>query len=169
MNNATLALVLSVLWPAAVPQAPPANSAPLAQLQFLVGNWEAVSKPGEPTGSFSFTREVQGQVIVRHNHAAYPAADGRPATTHDDLMVIYQEGTALRADYFDNEGHIIRYTAQARAGQVSFISEVIANAPRYRLSYATLPNGNVTGRFDIAPPGKPDAFTQYLVWEAKRS
>lgn len=141
---------------------------PFAALQFLLGEWEALSKPGE-SGWTTFTREAQGRVIMRRNHADYVAANGRPASTHDDLMVIYQDGTVLRADYFDNEGHIIRYTVQSSAdGRVTFVSEALANAPRYRLSYAKLLNGNVSGKFEIAPPGKPEAFTQYLVWEAKR-
>jgi hypothetical protein len=53
-------------------------------------------------------------------------------------------------------------------GQVAFVSEALANAPRYRLSYARPPNGNVSGKFEIALPSKPDNFTQYLAWEAKR-
>jgi hypothetical protein len=29
---------------------------PFAALQFPLGDWEAIGKPGEPSGSFSFTR-----------------------------------------------------------------------------------------------------------------
>ena len=170
MCKETIAILLCVVLSILPQQAPEkANPSPFDALEFLLGDWEALSKPGEATGSFSFTREVQGRVITRHNHADYPAANGRPASTHDDLMVIYQGGTVLRANYFDNEGHIILYTVQSSAeGQVTFVSEALSNAPRYRLSYAKLPNGNVRGKFEIAPPGKPDGFTEYLAWEAKR-
>lgn len=156
----------SLLKPQAAEKADSGSPAPL---QFLIGDWEALSKPGEPTGSFTFSREVQGRVILRRNHAEYAAANGRPASAHDDLMVVYQKGGVLRADYFDNEGHVIRYRVESTAdGQVLFISEALANEPRYRLSYAKLPNGNISGKFEIAPPGNPEAFRQYLVWEAKR-
>jgi hypothetical protein len=170
MSKETIIVLLCVVLSALPQQAPEKDqSLPFKALDFLIGDWEAISKPGEGAGSFSFTREAQGRVLVRRNHAEYPAADGRPAGAHDDLMVIYQDGGSLRADYFDNEGHVIHYVAQGGAeGEVTFVSEAGADGPRYRLSYARNPNGNVRGKFEIAPPGNPNGFTQYLAWEAKR-
>ena len=72
---------------AAAAQAPaPAAPAgePFAPLRFLVGDW--VTDDG--SGHFEVTEEVQKNVLVRRNHSDSPAANGRPASVHDDLMVI---------------------------------------------------------------------------------
>jgi hypothetical protein len=89
---------------------------------------------------------------------------------HDDLMVIYVTETGdLRADYYDNEGHVIRYRITVPANrQAVFVSEVEPKAPCYRLSYTLTPGGWLEGRFDIAPPGKPESFSHYLTWTARR-
>jgi hypothetical protein len=136
-------------------------------LQFLAGEWEAVPKPGQGAGYCSFTNDLKGKVVVRRNHAEVSASDGRPAGTHDDLMIIYREGDppVLRASYHDSEGHAIRYTIRAPGpDQVEFLSEPTSNAPRYRLSYAKRSDGNVSGKFEVAPPSKPEAFNTYLEW-----
>jgi hypothetical protein len=163
-------LVFAILIAAATPaRSAPALDRDLAPLQFLAGDWVAVSKPGEGTGSFSFTPDVQGSILVRRNHSENPAANGRPAGIHDDLMVVFHEGSpaVVRAIYFDSEGHTIRYTADvAAAGQVTFVSDASAPGPRFRLSYASHRDGTLDGKFEVAPPGKPDAFATYFAWSA---
>lgn len=144
----------------------PAPSFPA--LQFLVGDWIADGPPAAGSGHFEFTPDVQGHVLVRRNHADVPAANGRPAGVHDDLMVIYQEGKP-HAIYFDNEGHVIRYDVETAAPDtVTFVSEATAGASRFRLSYARLADGRLSGKFEIAPPGQPGEFKAYLEWTAKR-
>ena len=48
--------------------------------QFLVGNWtgEGGGQPGQGTGAFSFSPELQGKILVRKSFAEYPAANGSP-------------------------------------------------------------------------------------------
>src|SRR5436190_16071352 len=79
----------------------------LKPVEFLLGDWEAVGAPPGESGAFIFSLAVQDRVIVRTSYAQYPARDGQPATRHDDLMVIFMEGGALKADYFDSEQHVI--------------------------------------------------------------
>lgn len=144
---------------------------PLATLDFLLGDWRAESAgPKDASGSSAFTKELQGRAIVRTSFAAYPAAGGRPASRHDDLMVIHAAGgEALRADYYDSEGHAIRYAVSVPAtGEAVFLSDSIPGAPRYRLSYRLLPDGVLDGRFDVAPPGKPDSLANYLSWRSRK-
>jgi hypothetical protein len=139
-------------------------------LRFLLGEWEAIPQPGQGSGYFSFSSELGGRVVVRKNHAEYPASEGRPAGIHDDLMMIYVEGApaVCRALYVDTEGHVIRYTGKIGAdSQVTFVSEGAAGEPRYRLSYAKLPDGTLGGKFEGSAPGKPDAFTTFFEWTAK--
>jgi hypothetical protein len=162
-------LAVAVLIAAASP-ARSALDRDLTPLEFLAGDWVAVSKPGEGTGSFSFTPDVQGSILVRRNHSENPASNGRPAGIHDDLMVVFHEGSpaVVRAIYFDSEGHTIRYVADtSTAGQVTFVSDASAPGPRYRLSYASHPDGTLGGKFEVAPPGKPDAFATYFAWTAR--
>jgi hypothetical protein len=142
--------------------------------RFLVGEWvgEGRGQPGKGTGEFSFGFDLQGKVLVRKNHSEYPAAPNRPAFAHDDLMVTYRaEGSGpTKAIYFDSEGHVIHYTATIAADQraVTYLSEAAPSAPRFRLSYTKGEGGTVRIKFEIAPPGKPDAFQIYLEGTARR-
>src|SRR6266404_7028366 len=63
--------------------------APLAPLQFLIGEWEGIGDQAGATGGFTFAPGVQDRVIVRTNYSNTPAIGGKPASRHDDLMVIY--------------------------------------------------------------------------------
>lgn len=145
----------------------------LEPLSFLLGEWVSAGggTPGAAQGSALFTPSLQGRVLLRTSYAAYPASAAAPPSRHDDLMVIYAaEDGAIRADYYDNEGHVIRYTVRvSRPGQASFVSEIARAAPRYRLSYMLNPDGVLHGEFEIAPPGKPEAFARYLAWDSRKA
>ncbi len=151
----------------------------LSGLSFLAGEWEGVGGggPGQGTGTFSFQRDLQQRVLVRRNHSEYPAAAGRPAAVHDDLMVVYSQGEplSLRAMYFDSEGHVIHYAVQlagsaapAETRSVTFTSDAEPTSPRYRLTYRMTGADTVEIRFEIAPPGKPDGFVPYIAANARR-
>lgn len=133
-------------------------------VQFLVGRWtgEGAGQPGSGSGSFSLLPDLQGKVLVRKSFAEYPAANGRPAMRHDDLMVIYRqpESGELRAMYYDSEGHVIAYAVKAVEGGVAFVSENPQNQTRYRLTYLSASQDRARIKFEIAPPG--NAFAQYL-------
>jgi len=163
-----LALALSVAALSAQTTVP----LPLEPLTFLLGEWEAAGggQPGAGTGGTTFARSLQDRVIVRTNYAIYPASATAPASRHDDSMMIYaSEAGGVRADYYDSEGHVIRYAVSVTApGHVSLVSDVVSGAPRYRLTYTLGPGGVLQGRFDVAPPGQPDAFTSYLAWDSRK-
>lgn len=136
--------------------------------QFLIGEWEAAGhgEPGEGAGHFSFNFDLREKVIVRKSHTDYPAVAGRAAFSHDDLMVVYADEAAqkYRADYFDSEGHVIRYTAEiAEDGQsLIFVSDPVPAQPRFRLTYARLKADALRIKFEIAPPGEPQNFKVYV-------
>lgn len=144
----------------------------LEPLRFLLGAWQAEGSgaPGAASGEFTFAATVQGRVLVRASEARYPAAGERPASRHEDLMVVYAtEAGELRADYHDSEGHVIRYAGSVPApNAVTFVSEAATGAPRFRLGYQLRADGVLAGRFEIAPPGTPEAFAPYLAWTARR-
>ena len=140
--------------------------------QFLIGHWtgDGTGQPGQGTGSFSFTPDLQGKVLVRKSFAAYPAANGKPASRHDDLMIVYRDETSrqMRAMYFDSEDHVILYSVKpADGGGVVFVTEgTPASTMRYRLTYSSTGADRLKLKFEIAPPGKD--FATYLEGAAHR-
>jgi hypothetical protein len=134
---------------------------------FLVGNWsgEGQGVPGQAQARFSFAPDLQGRILVRKHTAEIQPAGGRPASTHEDLMVIYHDsaGKGTRAVYFDSEDHVIHYvpTFAADKETVTFLSDELPNQPRFRLSYTKRGEGKLAIKFEFAPPGKPDAFKTY--------
>jgi hypothetical protein len=142
--------------------------------QPLIGTWKAQGKgsPGQGEGTFSFGYELQNRVIVRKSHTDYPPANGHPAFAHDDLLIIhFDDGSKrFRADYFDNEGHVIRYTAEFSTDgkQVTFVSDPAPAQPSFRLTYAIVDAITLNIKFEIAPPNAPDQFKVYLEGTARR-
>ena len=136
--------------------------------QFLIGEWagEGTGDPGSGTGGFKFELQLEQRILVRENHAEYPATKDKPAYSHKDLMVIYPEGSGWHAAYFDNEGHVIHYSAEFRTKGVVFTSAETASAPRFRLTYTKLATDKVGIEFEIAPPGKD--FAPYIHAAATR-
>lgn len=162
---------LLLLSPQAVERPHPAD--PWQALQFLVGDWtaEGSGEPGRGSGGFSFHFELDGKILVRKNRSDYPATKDRPAFSHQDLMVIYQGAKTgeFRAIYFDNEGRAIQYAAKISAeGEVQFVSRAVPRSPRFRLTYRKTPDGALAGKFEISPPDKPEAFSDYLHWTSQR-
>jgi len=146
----------------------------LDRLQFLVGEWlgDGSGQPGQGTGGFSMRFELGGKVLIRRNRADYPATPERPAFSHEDLMVTYldTERDGLRAVYWDNEGHVIHYAVTAPAEErAEFVSDAAAPGPRYRLTYVKTAANLLSITFEIAPPGRPDAFKTYIQAKARRA
>jgi len=160
MRPVILAFLLAA--PLCSQPAPPVQDA-FAPVRFLVGEWvgEGDGKPGAAAGGASYRFELEGKILVRRNHAEVAASEGRPAAHHEDLMTLFAEGGQLKAIYFDNENHVIRYGVAAVPEGVAFTSEP-GPGPRFRLSYLRKAEGRVAVRFEIAPPGKPEAFSIYL-------
>jgi hypothetical protein len=143
---------------------------------FLIGDWTPIGGGGQPGqaigGGFSFGFDLQKRILVRKSYAEYPATKDALAFRHDDLMIVYEDetGKGTRAVYFDNEGHVIHYTVAFSdgGGAVTFVSDANARGPRFRLIYRKQGDGAVAFEFDIAPPGKPDAFAKYVEGAARR-
>ncbi len=142
--------------------------------RFLLGKWvaEGGGQPGQASaGGFSFDFDLQGRVLIRRNYYEYPASASKPASRHEDLMVIYQEPyNGTRAEYFDNEGHVIHYSVSFSEDKktITFVSDVFSSAPRFRFIYRQLKDDSLGIEFDIAPPGKPDSFSKYIDGTARR-
>jgi hypothetical protein len=160
-----LVILAALLLPAAL------TAADWGPVQFLIGRWtgEGGGEPGTSSGAFTLEPDLQGKTLLRKSFATYPAAGGRPAFRHDDLMIIYRdEGSAeLKAMYWDSEGHFIAYGVQAAAdGGATFLSDAPPTRMRYRLTYLPAGKDKIKIRFEIAPPGKD--FSTYLEAAAHR-
>jgi hypothetical protein len=135
------------------------------KLDFLLGKWVGVANekdtaPGAGQGAFSFDAELNSKIIVRHNRAEYDSG-----AKHDDLMIVYLEGTP-RAIYFDTEGHTIRYNISFPAAEsVVFESDGTQPGPKYRLSY-WMEKGSLNGKFEVAPPGAE--YKTYMSWGSRK-
>ena len=150
-------------------QAPAPAPDAFAPLRFLLGTWvgEGGGQPGHASGEASFSLELGGHALVRRSWAEVPASPGRPAFRHEDRITVYPEAGRLRALYLDNEGHVIHYAVTPTADGVVFLSDP-GPGPRFRLVYHRTGAETVSLSFDIAPPGKPDAFTTYLQATTRR-
>ncbi|MDP2208608.1 MAG: hypothetical protein Q8K98_07520 [Bacteroidota bacterium] len=136
---------------------------------FLLGEWigEGGGDPGKGVGGFSFYLDLQKTILIRKNYAQYPATTDRPAFRHDDLMVIYKnKDNSTRATYWDNEGHVINYSTETNS--VIFLSDLSPASPRFRLTYTKRGKDTLNILFEIAPHGKPDAFSKYIEATAHR-
>ena len=140
--------------------------------KFLIGEWmgEGTGSPGEGAGGFTFSYDLQNTVLVRKNYANYPATKDHPAFTHDDLMIVYQEGGKTRAIYFDNEQHVINYTVTVASdsNSIVFVSDVAPATPRFRLTNTKAGTDKIKITFEIAAPGKPESFARYIEAVARR-
>jgi hypothetical protein len=149
----------------------PAAAVPFAALAFLEGNWSATStgQGAAASGSYRFTRELGGHVLARHARTAECKGGATLDCEHGDLLYVYAEGPgqALRAIYFDSEGHVLHYTVSTpQPDTVEFVSEAAEPGPRFRLMYA-LAGGVMKGRFQMQAPGQT-AWRSYLEWSGSR-
>jgi hypothetical protein len=140
-------------------------------LRFLEGEWigEGAGQPGQTSGGgFSFRPELGGKILVRRNRAEYPATAERPAFVHEDLMVVYPDptGKSARADYWDSEGHVIRYGVTSDGKSAVFLSEPDEKGMRYRLTYRSTGASRVSIVFELAARGAE--FKPYISASARR-
>ena len=130
----------------------------------LLGTWEADRSGDGATGTFTLSVELQGRILLRKNQADYPKTKEQPAFRHEDLMVLWRDGSATRGEYWDTEGHFIRYVVSVDAGSktFTFVSDVIQGQPRYRLTYIVSSPSALSLKFEIAPPDAPEQYKPYI-------
>jgi hypothetical protein len=162
-----LAIFLAIAQERAAPPrtpTPPAATAPApvrlgAEWAGLVGEWKGTGSgsPGKGGGTVSFQPDLDGHILIRRSTSDYPAGGGRPATHHEDLLVIHPGASPAeaRAVYFDNEGHVIEYAAAWSADRktLTFLSSAQARGPRFRLVYEFLSPDRLSAVFAVAPHG----------------
>ncbi len=131
---------------------------------WLIGTWkgEGSGQPGTGSGTFSFSTDLSGNILVRKSHSEYPASGVKQSTVHEDLMIVYHDLNLniTRAIYFDNEGHTIRYRAAVSADSIVLTGEKEGDNPVFRLTYKLLDDKRVNTIFEISVDGMN--FTTYI-------
>jgi hypothetical protein len=83
-------------------------------------------------------------------------------------MVLFKDGTGTRADYYDNEGHVIRYAVSVPTARTFvFLSDAKEGQPRFRLTQAIDTAGAMSIKFEVAPPNAND-FKPYITASAHK-
>ena len=137
-----------------------------APISFLVGDWDgtgATASSGQQSaGSFTLGPDLGTHVLTRRGF------NMNGTQLHEDLTVIYLQGTDLRADYWDNEGHVIRYQVfpQPQAKQVVFESNPLPDGSQYRLTYHAVDDDTLELKFDVGHAGSD--YQPYLNGTLKR-
>ena len=159
-------MVILLISLISLPAQPAGDAVNWDSWKFLLGEWigEGGGLPGQGAGGSKFYLDLQNRILIRTNYSQFPASKDRPAFSHNDLMIIYQDPGTARAVYFDNEGHVIHYTAgfSSDFNTLTFTSEIKPSEPRFRLTYTKEPGSALKLKFEIAPPGKPEAFSTYV-------
>ena len=142
-------------------------------LAFLEGTWEAKTNGTsgvDSNGAYTFTLELRGHVMARHI-VSKDSCKGpeRYDCDHGDLLYIYPDNTrqALRAVYFDNEGHVINYSVSTPTPMTAvFLSDGSQPGPQFRLLYER--RGNVmSGKFQMRMPDQSE-WKSYIEWTGEK-
>lgn len=141
--------------------------------KFLLGEWEGGHEgdPGQGYGQFSFSLELDQNILVRRSRTVFPTTPERQGYSHDDLLIIYTEFSGLkRAIYFDNEEHTIHYEVSLSPDQKSIIleSDPVPSEPQFRFTYIKTGEDSLDARFEMTPPGQPGAWLVYLEGISRR-
>lgn len=167
-----VALALLPCFPAAAQSAAAATADPLKPLAFLEGTWDANVQNNAAvklSGRYSFGRELDGHILARHStNDANCKAPASFDCAHGDLLYVFQDapGSPLKADYFDNEGHVIHYDVSTPTPTSVLFLSAPSPGPQFRLTYE-LSAGVLTGRFQMHMPGQSEWRT-YLEWSGSR-
>ena len=117
-------------------------------------------------GTYTFRTELGNCIVARHSSS--DAGCKGPATfdcDHSDLLYVYQDapGQSLKANYFDNEGHVIHYNVSTPdATTAIFLSDGSQPGPQFRLMYE-LKSVVMSGKFQMRMPGQTE-WRSYLEW-----
>jgi hypothetical protein len=168
MKILCLALVTLLYLPVAAQTAPNAAADPFKPLAFLEGTWDANVQNNaavKVSGRYTFNRELDGHVFARHStNDANCKAPANFDCSHSDLLYVFQDapGSPLKADYFDNEGHVIHYDVSTPTPTTVVFLSTPGPGPQFRLSYE-LSAGVMTGKFQMHMPDQSEWRT-YLEW-----
>lgn len=162
IRNLGLLAVAGCAASAPAPASPPAPAPVVVHadptfdpLRGLIGTWQGTDPEHHTTGGFTFMPELGGKVLVRRS-----TNDG-PKVHHEDLLVVFATPAGLRASYWDNEGHVIDYAVTASGDHIEWLSDDLANQPRFKLTNDLHGADELAIDFAVKMPGAAD-FQHYV-------
>ena len=117
----------------------------------LIGDWsgEGIGVPGDGTGSFSFTFDLEQNILIRKS--IYYYLGEKMYTKFEDMMIIYLvDGTPSKAIFFNHEGFSRIYSISYSDKTITLIN---AQTPTFRLTYTFIDDSKVTLKFEISRDG----------------
>ncbi len=131
------------------------KTSPLAPLSFLIGKWQSESTPGIDV----FRKDLGGHIIVRSAQSKCVGTSDQ-ASSMRSVMTIYSDSDGkIRAIYFDNDGHVVRYrVAGMSPSMVQFVSDDADRGPHLRLTYSRTDDRTMAVKFEMAMPDHPSEF-----------
>ena len=170
--EAAAAVVLSAVPLLAQSPQVAAGADPFRSLAFLEGTWDANVQNNAAihlAGRYTFDRELNGHVLARH--ATSDPGCKAPTSfdcSHSDLLYVFQDapGSALKADYFDSEGHVIHYDVTTPTPTSVVFLSAPGPGPQFKLSYE-LTGKVMAGKFQMHMPG-PGEWHTYLEWSGSQ-
>ena len=182
MRGVALGVVLAALAaapaaaPAAAQVAAPASPAwrPFTEFAFLLGSWSGTATSGERIGGriARFTMELDGTVLVERASTLFPAGDGRPEETAEEVgYVTYDRGKRTYvATYFFSTGVFGTFDVEfLPGGAIRMTAPSLGNyeaGARSRLLFMPRADGGLDTAVEIAPPGKD--FVAFLTSSLKK-
>jgi len=113
----------------------------LAGLGFLVGQWKSddgkvADTGGTSSGTSTISIEADGAALLRRDRTDTFDAKGKSTGGFGQIMTIYSENGAIRADYIDGGGQVIHYTlANVVAGKSVTFDTAPGGRRAFRLVY----------------------------------
>ncbi|HQR47350.1 MAG TPA: hypothetical protein PLB02_09240 [Thermoanaerobaculia bacterium] len=149
----------------AVAQAPaPAAPAwrPFSEFAFLLGSWSGTATSGGRIGGrvVRFAMELNGTLLVERGSTIYPAGDGKPEETTEELGFFTYDREKRRyvATYFFSTGVFGAWDVEIPAdGVLRMTAPALGNfeaGARGRLVFTRRADGGLDTALDIALPGK---------------
>jgi hypothetical protein len=144
----------------------------LNTLAFLKGTWEAKATGGQGVsvaGTYTFKTELGNHILARHTSDTVCKGPASFDCDHKDLFYVYNDspGQALKAIYFDNEGHVVHYNVSIPDAKTAvFLSDGGQPGPQYRLIYQ-LTGTVMSGKFQMRMSGETEWKT-YLQWTGSK-
>ncbi|HEY0785844.1 MAG TPA: hypothetical protein VGD62_08215, partial [Acidobacteriaceae bacterium] len=151
---------------------PATQPATWKSLSFLEGTWEAKAQGAggaQVSGLYTFQSELGGHILARHS-STDPNCKGPVSfdCEHGDLLYIFEDGPggALKAIYFDNEGHVIHYDVSTPTATTALFLSEPGPGPKFRLTYERK-GALMSGAFQMQAPRQTE-WRSYLEWSGAR-
>ncbi len=189
-----LSLVLLSVIPVTEAQVPPSTAAappataasapsvtpapvpwkPFSDLAWLVGPWSGTASSRGRVGGrvVRFTMELSGNTLVERGSTIFPAEEGRPEESLEDVGVwtYDRERRKYVASYFFSTGVSGAFEAEIQGdGTIRLVAPSLLNyesGARARLTLKKAGDSGLDLSMDIAPPGRD--FVAYLTSRLKK-